>query len=302
MDGIPYNLDFVKHLLFLLCLCPLLLLAQSSDFEEGKQLFEAKKYGKANFHFKKVLQESPKNIKAIEYLGDIAGIGKQWNLAISYYKQLLELDSKNANYHYKYGGVLGMKAIENKLGAIGLVGKISKAFKTAAELDPDHIDARWALLEYYIQLPGIIGGSVKKAGHYANELEGINKIEGMLAKAYIADYEKDWQLAKKYQREALELSDSITASYPRNTIHYQLAKACAGNNIKLDLGLVHSQLYIDKHKESDSVSKEWAYYIMAKLYRLKGDKQKALKALNIANGSKEVRKYCKGEFELINAL
>jgi len=169
-------------------------------------------------------------------------------------------------------------------------------------LDKSHVDVRWALLETYLQLPGIIGGSYKKADQYASELTELSKVEGHLAKAYIANYRKDYDQEKKYQQLALYSCTGISKNYKRNTLHYQLGKASVNNNKNLDLGLKHLNWFVTKHKKSDSVAKEWAYLFLAKAYRMKNDKQKAVTYLNKAKKNKEVAKFSKKEEGLIQAL
>ena len=143
----------------------------ASDFNRAELLFQQEKYALAKPIFEKILKSEPNNYKAIEYLGDIAGHYKDWNLALNYYEKLKISNPKNANYQYKYGGALGMKAKEgSKIAALGLVGDVEKAFLKAVQLDAKHVNARWALIEFYLQVPGILGGSEKKAQKYSDEL------------------------------------------------------------------------------------------------------------------------------------
>ena len=134
------------------------------------------------------------NKELLEKHGDAYSRKQQWHNAAECYKKLVKRYPGVANYHYKYGGALGMLALTNKLKAIGFIGEIKKAFKKAAHLDPEHKAARWALVELYMQLPGILGGSKKRALHYAEELEKLNTVEGYLAKGY--SYEHDQELKK----------------------------------------------------------------------------------------------------------
>ena len=53
------------------------------------------------------------HLKSLEYLGDIEGANKSWDKAMTYYDKLRKLKPSEANYHYKYGGCLGMKAKES---------------------------------------------------------------------------------------------------------------------------------------------------------------------------------------------
>ncbi|HEY4628175.1 MAG TPA: hypothetical protein VIH02_02715, partial [Flavobacterium sp.] len=141
-----------------------------SNFSKAEKLFEAGKYDQAQPIFESFLKENPSHLKTIEYLGDIAGHNKSWDKAIVYYRKLKQLKPSEANYYFKYGGVLGMKAKEsNKFKALGMIGEVKESFEKAIELNPKHIEARWALVTIYIQLPGFVGGSESKAIKYSNE-------------------------------------------------------------------------------------------------------------------------------------
>ncbi len=143
--------------------------------------------------------------------GDIAGHQKQWEEAIRYYKKLKLQFPKIANYHYKFGGALGMKAkTVNKFKALGMIDDIKEAFETAANLDKKHIDTRWALVMLYIELPGIVGGSETKAQNYAEELMQLSKVDGFLAKGYIDVYFKRYAKAEIHLKKAHEIGQSKT--------------------------------------------------------------------------------------------
>ena len=118
----------------------------------------------AKLMFQDYLKSHPNHSKSIEYIGDIAGFQKQWNEALENYRKLKISFPKTANYWYKYGGALGMKAKEsNKFKALGMIDEIEDSFLMAAKLDSKHIETRWALVMLYLELPGIIGGSEVKA-------------------------------------------------------------------------------------------------------------------------------------------
>ena len=181
------------------------------DFEKAEKLYQQQKWDQAKVLFQKCLSENPKDYKAIEYLGDIAGHQKKWDEAIKYYKTLKVQFPKSANYCYKYGGSLGMKAKSvNKFKALGMISDIETAFLTAAKLDPRHVDCRWALVMFYIELPAIIGGSESKAQKYSNELMMLSQVDGYLSKAYIDEYFERYNNAEKNYRKAHEIGNSKT--------------------------------------------------------------------------------------------
>ena len=118
----------------------------------------------------------------------------------------------DANYYFKYGGVLGMKAKNaNKLSALGMIPEVKSSFEKAIALNPKHIEARWALIELYLQLPGIVGGSERKARKYADELLTISPIDGYLAKGRVEVYFENYDKAEAQLLKAFEIGKSKTA-------------------------------------------------------------------------------------------
>ncbi len=302
-------------------------MAQSS-FEEARSLFINNDFKAAEPLLISHLSANPKDQNTIEYLGDIAGHKKLWDRAIDYYRTLVELDENNANYHYKYGGVLGMKAMEsNKIRALTMIGDIRNSFLKAAELDPQHIDVRWALVEFYIQLPGIIGGSEKKAIEYANELENLSPVDGYLSKGYIAEYSNRPKDAEMYYKKAVNLGGSITCyqkltnlyenttkepekaiavieeaqvKHQRNALHYQLGKVSAQYNTQLDKGISCLEKYIKNHSPNDGVPKSWAYYRLAQIYKHKGNKDQAMKHIDQALSETDLKPFKQEKDHILN--
>jgi len=180
-----------------------------TDFTRAEALFQEEKYALAKPIFEKILKEDPQNLKVIEYLGDITGDFKKWDEAVKYYEKLKKADAKNANYQYKFGGVLGMKARDgSRFAALGLLGDVENAFLTATSSDPKHVGCLWALVEFYLQVPGILGGSERKAQKFAAELGTISPVEGYLARGYIQEYFSRYLKAEPEYKKAFEISQS----------------------------------------------------------------------------------------------
>lgn len=198
----------MKKLLFFFLLMPILLWSQS-NFEKAEKLFQLKKYDEAKALFEGVLKNRPSDIKTIEYLGEIAAIDKSWVKGAEYFRKLKELKPTEADYFYKYGGCLAMRAMEvNKLKAFTMVDDMKQAFEKAIVLNPKHVQARWALIEIYLQLPGILGGSESKAILYSNELAQFSPVDGYLSRGRIEVYFKRYTLAEKNFLKAHEIGKS----------------------------------------------------------------------------------------------
>ena len=183
-----------------------------SNFDKAEKLFKEEKYDQAQSIFESILKTTPHDLKTIEYLGDIAGKNKSWDTAIGFYKKLKQLKPSEANYYYKYGGVLGMKAMQvNRFKALGMIDEIKGSFEKAIILNPKHIEARWALIELYLQLPGIIGGSESKAIKYSSELLRLSPVDGYLSRAHIEEYFKRFNAAEQQYKKAILAGGSKTS-------------------------------------------------------------------------------------------
>ena len=191
-----------------LLIIPFIMLAQT-DFDKAEKLFGDKKYVAAIPYFENVLATDQNNEKILERIGDCYGHVKNWDKALIYYRKLKIQKPRNADYWYKYGGVLGMKAREsNRFVALSMIGDIKKSFENAVVLNPKHIDARWALVELYLLLPGIVGGSETKAARYANELFQLSPVDGYLARARISDYFNRLRTSEKHYIMAHQVGNS----------------------------------------------------------------------------------------------
>ncbi|PWK19239.1 tetratricopeptide repeat protein [Xanthomarina spongicola] len=295
-----------KYFIFLLF--PIWGFSQTS-YQEIEQFLEQKNYVKAEQLATPFVANNPTDLKAIEILGDTYGYQEKWDEAIEQYKKLVSLKPNVANYHYKYGGALGMKALSvNKLSALVYLSDLKESFLTAARLDPNHIEARWALVELYMQLPVIVGGSMNTSLKYAEELEQLSKVDGYLAKGYIYEYDNEPELAELYYKKAILVGGSLTCytklsefyekqdqpekaitnieeaqeKLQRNALHYQLGKVSAEYNVQLSKGEACLKSYIKNYSPEDGVPVAWANYRLAQIYRHKDNKVQALHYINLA--------------------
>lgn len=194
----------MKKIVFLFLFSPFLILGQT-DFVKGEKLFKGGNYEEALPFLENYLKSSPNHLRTLEYLGDIAAYKKEWVKSITYYNRLKKLKPAEANYYYKYGGALAMKSQGvSKLKALGMIGEIRSSFEKAIALNPKHIEARWALIELNLQLPGIVGGSEAEAIKYSSELREISPVDGYLSRGHIEEYfDRNAEAEEQYKRAIL---------------------------------------------------------------------------------------------------
>ncbi|GAK92940.1 TPR repeat precursor [Nonlabens ulvanivorans] len=82
-------------------------------FAKAELLFNSEQYEAAKPIYKSLLQDNSKDAVILRRLGDIESYAKRYEKAYPYYKKLLDLDSTNADYHFLYGGTLGLHAKES---------------------------------------------------------------------------------------------------------------------------------------------------------------------------------------------
>lgn len=143
-------------------------------------------------------------------LGLVDARSGNWGSAKDRFGRCVELDGGTAEYHHWLGN-----ATFSTIDQVGLLGKASAARKgrdaylRALELDPGIGGARVGLCEYYLNAPGIAGGSRKKAREQAERLLDIAGFEchGHRVLATIHAKEGEWTEGAERIDRAIETAE-----------------------------------------------------------------------------------------------
>ena len=203
-------------------LVPVILAGQNSETESGVRLFEAGKFKEAKTVFEPAFKANTRDAAAAFYLGRIAMEERKNDRAADYFEAATKLDSKNSTYFLWLGRAYGNEAQDaNVLRQPGLAKKTKAAWERAIELDPDNLDARTDLIQYYVRAPGFMGGSTEKALDQAEEIRKRNALRGYLELGAIYEREKRTADAEKaYLAASKEKSDRHVGEY-RLGVFYQ---------------------------------------------------------------------------------
>jgi len=144
--------------------------AQTTLLEQGRAAMQRGDYETAANLFEKAVAQNPNSSDAHEHLAEA------------------------------YGS-LAQKA--NIFKQASLASKTHHEFARAAELDPNNLDARMGLIEFYMLAPGFMGGDEKKAVQEANEIKRRDSMRGHQAFAYIYGRQKKPDLARKEYLDAV---------------------------------------------------------------------------------------------------
>jgi tetratricopeptide (TPR) repeat protein len=111
-----------------------------------------------------------------------------------------------AEAHYRHGVELGHAAEKASIFRKATLAREARMeFETAVRMDPDLIDARMALVEYYLRAPKFLGGGMDKAIAQAHEILRRDAAEGHRAFADIYEHQKKHAEAAK----ELDLATSL---------------------------------------------------------------------------------------------
>ena len=153
------------------------------------------------------LQSSPNDAASYHYLCRAYFAVQDFDRAIFACERATTLSTNNSDYHLWLGRSYGEKADRvNPFSAASLAGKVRREFERAVELDPNSVDARLDLAEFYLNAPGIVGGGQDKARAQAVELAKIAPAAAHYLSGRIAEKNKNLPAAENEYRAAVEAS------------------------------------------------------------------------------------------------
>lgn len=159
----------------------------------GIALYDQGRYEEA----KHALAPLPNDPQALFTLGRIALVQNEAAKAADYLEKAVAKAPNNASYHFWLGQAYGTQAQSASLfGQASLAKKTQAEFERAVQLDPNNLEAREGLMEYYLLAPGIMGGSDEKALAEAAEIRKRDAFEGHKAFGRIYSHDKKADLAR----------------------------------------------------------------------------------------------------------
>jgi tetratricopeptide (TPR) repeat protein len=124
------------------------------------------------------------------------------------FEKAVKLEDGNAVYHFWLGRAVGDQARDaNPLRQPGLARRTKAEFERATALDPEYLDAREGLIEYYLSAPGILGGSKDKAREQAAEITKRDSYRGGVLTATVA-------LRVNDTTAAIRAYEALTTAHP----------------------------------------------------------------------------------------
>ena len=296
----------LKTSLFVTTLVTSLFGMQSAQAHEYSALIKAKKYAEVERAIGVKLASDANNADALVAKVDLILIEAKvarLDEGVKLAEQCIASNPKNSECHEALGNVLGTKAEKGGvISGIGSLGKIRDAFKKAIELDPRNFSAANSLMTFYLEVPGLMGGSNSKAKEVIAETQKMSPAAASLLQAKFDI--KDEKLEKaKIGVLAVNSAGNPVIAQLQNDIAIEMAQTLVKDKKFLDaerflreviqrfpessaayLGLGRSLQEQGKAKEAlphleKSLSIDVtgaAYYRLGKTWQALGDKTKAI--------------------------
>jgi len=135
----------------------------------------------------------------------------QYEEAIPILEAAVETLPNNADAHYWLGAAYGLKAQQsNVLKQATLAPRIRKHFERSVALDPNHLDARMALVEFYLQAPSFMGGSKDKALEQAKAIYSRDEAVGVQSLVRVHEAAEEYDKVEQVYKDAIALATDDT--------------------------------------------------------------------------------------------
>jgi tetratricopeptide (TPR) repeat protein len=200
---------------------------QSAQAHEYSELIKAKKYAEVERAIGAKLATDPNYPDALLAKVDLILIeGKVTRLdeGIKFAEQCVASNPKNSECHEALGSVLGVKAEKGGMMAgMGSLGKIRDSLKKAIELDPRNFSAAKSLMSFYLEVPGLMGGSNSKAKDVIAEMQKVNPAVASLLQAKFDLKDEKFEKAKSGVL-AVNTSGNAVIAQLQNDIAIEIAQ------------------------------------------------------------------------------
>src|SRR5438876_4366330 len=145
-----------------------------------------------------------------------------WDRGISACEKAVALAPQNSQFHLWLGRIYGEKADKSGfMTAAGLARRVRGEFETAVKLNPNSVDARSDLAEFYLEAPAIVGGGRDKAVQQVTPLAQLDPGRAHWVSARIAEKKKDLAAAEAEYRAAIEASHGSASAWLNLGLFYR---------------------------------------------------------------------------------
>jgi len=215
-------------------------LAADQTFKEAVSLYYYGKYDQA-VRLLSQISASQGDAEVHFWLGRANLKLRKYDDAIRELQEAVRIEPNNGRYHLWLGRAYGEKASHvSFFSSPGWARKVAQEFESAVKLSPQDMEARFDLLQFYLEAPGIVGGGRAKAEAEAKEIATAKPVQGFRARAMIYEQDKKWAEARQeltratteFPKEPIAFTN--LADFLMDRRDYAGAESSAGKALELD--------------------------------------------------------------------
>jgi tetratricopeptide (TPR) repeat protein len=301
-------------------------IALSQTIDNAKKLWENKKPAEAKTLLQGVKEQNKEYAEAQYWLGFISYQESDFESAEVYFENAIEVNDKKAEYYNWYGNTLGAMAGNANIIKQGMLApKMKSAWEKAVSLKPDYIDPRISLIQYYLQAPSMMGGSVEKAMEMATQIKKLKPAEGHrqlgniyyrekkfeeAEKEFIAMVKADpsyesalanYYINQKQYSKAFTIFEKTLEQNPNDMLAaYQYGKVCALSGERLDKGEAYLRKYLTYTPKQNEPSHAGTNMRLGQIAEKRGNKSEAKKLFESALKADATLKEAKDGLERVS--
>ncbi len=253
----------------------------------------------------------PKNAEAWALLARARLQADKAEAAIEAAETAIEIAPNNSLGYFWLGNAYG-----SRIGQVGMFSKMTMApklrdaFEKTVKLDPNNMDAREALIQFYLQAPAAMGGGKDKANVQVAEIAKRDPAQGHLARAAVLMSEKNTTGALKAYEAAYALKPTdknirlavgvgyqqaerwndafkhfrawVAQDEKAGPAWYQIGRTAALSGQLGEEGIAALQKYIAMPRAANDPQNKNAYYRLGQIYAKLGKKAEAKAAFQAA--------------------
>lgn len=172
--------------------------ARAQDLAAAGRLLEEGKAAAARPAIAAEYAANPKAGTSAYWMGRLLMEEGKDDAAADRFEDAVKADPNNSMYYTWLGRAYGRQAQKaNMLSKASLAGKTKGAWEKAIALDPNNLEARDDIISYYLQAPGIMGGSKEKAFAEVAEIKKRDVVRGALKESQVYQRDKNWAGAEQ---------------------------------------------------------------------------------------------------------
>jgi tetratricopeptide (TPR) repeat protein len=232
-------MPFLRHALFLVLAATAF---ADARVDAAMALLHAKRLLEARNAFEQIVQTEPQNAAAWHELGLLwrsQGDNEGFEKAVSCLARATEIEPANETFLANYGGTL--MELANRTRSISAATKGRDAMERAVAMNPNDLDAREGLFQYYLRAPFFVGGSEAKAAEQLDEIRRRDPDRATVLAVISKTKAKDYAAA-------FALCEEVLAKHPDNypaLYQYGRTASMSGENLPRALTLLQHALQFD---------------------------------------------------------